>query len=228
MKNDKTYIHSGFKNKYLESKEEYLNQFLATAKPDTLESETVKNAAERAWKNRDFEIEMYWKRATYFWTFIAATLVGYTALITSKVPIAFYQLELILICLGLFLSVIWYLVNRSSKFWQENWEYHIDMLEDFYTGPLYKTVKTNSKHSVSKLNLLVSVFMIFVWIGLGIHYCDEHFIFHKPENFEASKDIDKYSICIIAFTTILLFIALYKRTRQNDNENVGFTYRDRF
>ncbi len=34
-------------------------------------------ALERAWKNRDFEIDKYWSRATYFWTFIASAFVGY-------------------------------------------------------------------------------------------------------------------------------------------------------
>lgn len=26
---------------------------------------------------RKFEIELYWKRATYFWTFIGATMAGF-------------------------------------------------------------------------------------------------------------------------------------------------------
>jgi len=29
---------------------------------------------------RKFEIDLYWKRATYFWTFIAATFAGYFAI----------------------------------------------------------------------------------------------------------------------------------------------------
>jgi len=32
---------------------------------------------------RQFEIELYWKRATYFWTIIAATFAGYFTLATS-------------------------------------------------------------------------------------------------------------------------------------------------
>lgn len=33
---------------------------------------------------RKFEIEMYWKRATYFWTIIAVTFTGFFALSASN------------------------------------------------------------------------------------------------------------------------------------------------
>ena len=36
-------------------------------------------ALEHALDIRKFEIELYWKRATYFWTFIGATLAGFVA-----------------------------------------------------------------------------------------------------------------------------------------------------
>ena len=32
---------------------------------------------------RDFEIEMYWKRAQYFWSFLAVIYAGYFLLITE-------------------------------------------------------------------------------------------------------------------------------------------------
>ena len=34
---------------------------------------------------RKFEIDLYWKRAAYFWAFIAATFAGYFALLGSNV-----------------------------------------------------------------------------------------------------------------------------------------------
>lgn len=43
----------------------------------------VEGALERAWLNRDFEISHYWKRAAYFWTFIAVDFAGYFALLNS-------------------------------------------------------------------------------------------------------------------------------------------------
>ena len=97
-------------------------------------------ALERAWQNRDFEIDKYWSRAAYFWAFIASAFAGYISTANSDNLKKFPELPFIIICLGLVFSVAWLLVNIGSKKWQENWEKHIDMLEDEVTGPLYKTV----------------------------------------------------------------------------------------
>jgi hypothetical protein len=35
---------------------------------------------------RKFEIELYWKRATYFWTFIGATFAAYGAVQVASGP----------------------------------------------------------------------------------------------------------------------------------------------
>lgn len=128
---------------------------------------------------RKFEIELYWKRATYFWTFIGATLAGFLAVQGFDTPTR-QNLSVILSCLGFVFSFSWVLVNRGSKFWQENWEKHVDMLEDEVTGPLYKTVLSRntstkksdifshiltgaSEFSVSKINSIVSVYMFILW-----------------------------------------------------------------
>ena len=86
---------------------------------------------------RKFEIELYWKRATYFWTFIGATMAGFLAIQASNSENK-QDLSVILSCLGVVFSFGWVCVNRGSKFWQENWEKHVDVLEDKVTGPLYK------------------------------------------------------------------------------------------
>ncbi len=126
---------------------------------------------------RKFEIELYWKRATYFWAFIAATFVGYTTVLGSKEK---EFLEFILSSLGFILSLAWVLANRGSKQWQENWEHHVDHLEDEFIGPLYKTTLPRrlpttfigwvdfllvgpSKHSVSKINQMISLYVLVVW-----------------------------------------------------------------
>ena len=137
-------------------------------------------ALEHALDIRKFEIELYWKRATYFWTFIGATLAGFLAIQNFDNPSVKQDLSVILSCLGLVFSFSWVLVNRGSKFWQENWEKHVDMLEDKITGPLYKTVLSRNKEtkqadlfshiltgpseiSVSKINQIVSVYMFVLW-----------------------------------------------------------------
>jgi hypothetical protein len=155
------------------SEQNYLRPFLEKDDEGKLK---VHAALERAWKNRDFEIDKYWSRATYFWTFIAATFGGYF-LILSRVntsndrqALSHYLQEVLFIIasLGLVFSYAWVLVNRGSKKWQENWEKHIDILEDFITGPLYKTVMEDKGFSVSKVNLLVSQFVFYVWLLLWV------------------------------------------------------------
>jgi hypothetical protein len=112
-----------------------------------------KAALERAWSNRDFEISLFWKRAAYFWVFIALSYTGlFKEFISNDIVI---KLTLSLICITL--SFIWILVQIGSKRWQENWESHIDMLEDKIEGPIYKFVtKTKYSFSVSKLSMCVS------------------------------------------------------------------------
>jgi hypothetical protein len=127
----------------------------------------IQEAYKRAWQNRDFEIDKFWTRSAYFWGFIAAIFAGYIAVITSKNGIQ-TNMDVYLIALGLLFSIAWLLVIKGSKCWQQNWEAHIDKLEDEITGPLYKTVYRKGKtfYSVSKVNELLAWIMIMVWAAL--------------------------------------------------------------
>jgi hypothetical protein len=137
----------------------------------------AERAFEIAWATRNFEIEMYWKRATYFWAFIASTFVGYFALISSESytkPDRFDHVEVyFLICIGFVLSLAWHFTNIGSKSWQRHWEAHVDLLEDAFTGPLYKTVYPQLTYSVSKINEIVSLVFVFIWLLLAIKYLIE-------------------------------------------------------
>ena len=138
---------------------------------------------------RKFEIELYWRRATYFWTFIGATLAGFLAIQASSAQNK-QDLAVILSCLGMVFSFAWVCVNRGSKFWQENWEKHVDVLEDKVTGPLYKVVMSRnastkwsekaihlvtgpSSISVSKVNQLISLFVFVLWVILLVYSLPE-------------------------------------------------------
>jgi lipopolysaccharide export LptBFGC system permease protein LptF len=61
------------------SLEEYFEYF-----PESRRAEALKTAHDI----RKFEIELYWKRATYFWTFIAAAFAGYFALQKEGDPVS--------------------------------------------------------------------------------------------------------------------------------------------
>src|SRR5438034_8243387 len=154
-------------------------------------NERAKAAFEKAWEIRKFEIEMYWKRATYFWTFIASTFVGYFALTASNNyrrsdPLHHAEVYFV-ICVGFILSFAWLLTNIGSKSWQRHWEVHVDLLEDRFTGPLYKTVYQKKTFSVSKINEIVSAVISAVWLMLGTKFLFDqklvHFSNAKPNWF---------------------------------------------
>jgi hypothetical protein len=144
-----------------------------TDKP-IVNKDILEKAYSKAWENRDFEINKLWTRAAYFWGFIVLTFGGYITLLTSAHPekAIDMHLDLYLLLLGLLFSITWYLVMLGSKTWQHNWEAHIDRLENYISGPIYKTVYYSGArfYSVSKLNEIIALVVIMVWGGLLIQY----------------------------------------------------------
>ena len=138
---------------------------------------------DRAHDIRKFEIDLYWKRATYFWTLIGATFVAFFVVQAADDLCAQKKqgLSIVVANLGLVFSVGWYLVNRGSKFWQVNWETQVDRLEQEEEQkeegePLYRyfvqrtdkdCAPINPKaYSVSRVNRRISSYVIVVWGGL--------------------------------------------------------------
>lgn len=109
--------------------------------------EKIKKALEIAWRTRDFEIKMYF---------------------CSSYLVLFF-----VILIGSLFSLAWVLTNLSSKFWQSNWEYHINFLESEISGDMYGTVlykKGRGFHpSISKINFCASCVILLVRIILLIH-----------------------------------------------------------
>jgi hypothetical protein len=128
----------------------------------------LKEALDRAWKCRDFEVEKFWQRTAFFWTLIAAIFVGYTSVKTESV------IDLYLILLGFLFSLAWLLVIKGNRAWQLNWEMHIDKLENDITGPLHKIIFYKRKtvfYSISAINEVLAVIVIIFWLGLLVYYC---------------------------------------------------------
>ena len=165
--------------KIIKGKQEYMEHFslMDQSMQSEYKKDKQKNALDYALDIRKFEIDLYWKRAAYFWAFIAASFAGYFAIITKtgdKEPFS----VLIICSLGFLFSYGWYFVNRGSKFWQENWERHVDYLENEVIGPLYKTVRDPGEcnlwnplneypFSVSKINQLLSLIVTIIWTILA-------------------------------------------------------------
>ncbi|EFG8403937.1 hypothetical protein BL808_001312 [Escherichia coli] len=177
---------------------------------------------EKAHEIRKFEIELYWKRTAYFWTLIAAIFAGYF-LLASRNPIEIINngnLFLIFIAsIGFIFSFGWFLVNKGSKFWQENWEFHIDKLENEITGPLYKTVlhrdasmSANNdildnllapkSFSVSKVNQFIAIYTMTAWVILMF-----------------LPSISLCNILFMAFFFFMVYYFMYKKSASDIKEN---------
>ncbi len=121
---------------------ELRNRYLRTLGLDSAETEKRRLALKRACERRDFEIEHYWKRATYFWAFQVAIFAAFGLLWGRPGAAAgdWSPITILLAALGILTAVTNALSVRGSGFWQQNWESHIDMLENEFEGSLYKTV----------------------------------------------------------------------------------------
>ena len=181
-------------------------------------------AFEKAHDIRKFEIELYWKRTTYFWAFIAASFAGYFAILTSK-SISFQEQYLFLIeSIGFVFSLGWFFVNRASKHWQLNWEKVIDSLEDDITGPLMKNHINNHnsfwsltlsyRFSVSRINQIISCFITLIWFLLMI-LTSVDIICNCQFSLKGRWLYPLNLIVVVIFTTILC-----RGGQHDDNENV--------
>ncbi len=203
-------------NRFNEVKKEYLDLLNANSiNYDEEKAKKMKEALKCALDIRKFEIELYWKRATYFWAFIGVIFFAYFSLYNIDSSINYkpmYALGISIV--GFIFSFCWYLVNRGSKFWQENWEMHVDFLEDEIMGSLYRVVKNPESYkwhklldgyssSVSKINQFLSLVITSVWIIL-IYVSIYQF---TVVNFEIKINLP----IILAFfmTFIILFIIIF-------------------
>lgn len=124
-----------------------------------------------ALENRKLELELTWKRATYFSIFIGAIAIAFTAILNAE-NFDNPFLNLLLPLLGYIFSFAWFLANKGSKFWQENWEAHSDILARQFLGNisnilLKETGKTGlfngASYSVSKTSIAVSFIITVTW-----------------------------------------------------------------
>src|SRR5262245_20757003 len=91
----------------IRTEEQYSSAFSSVR--DEHKSETLRVALDI----RKFEIDLYWKRASYFWALIAASFGGYFALSNAQRPT---DAGFVVACIGFVVSLAWYLVNRGSKY----------------------------------------------------------------------------------------------------------------
>ncbi len=163
-------------------------------------------ALDRAYELRTFEIEHYWKRATYFWAFQVAIFAAFGLFWRDACSATnpWSPVTVALSGLGVLTAFANYFSAKGSTFWQNNWELHIDMLEDEIEGRLYKSVwlpEGRRSFSVSKVNQKLSCFFIVFWVFVA-SYVTLNFLGWLP--LEILSNIPHWLQFLIIFGIVVL------------------------
>jgi len=94
---------------------------------------------EIALEQRNNEIKLFWQRSNYFLVLNSALAVGLFSSSVDK-----YNTPITLFGIGV--SVLWFLTNLGSKFWQEKWEIEVSKSEPIYSA--YKTMFNTDSESI--------------------------------------------------------------------------------
>ena len=134
------------------------------------EPELSKTRLSYAVQARQVEIDLFWRRALFFWGFIGAAFV---ALVVTwhQHPI----LSIAVSCFGVICSLCWTLANRGSKYWYEAWEAKVEREEKKCLGKLFSEIEpvqtqglwlSARRYSVSKLAIALSDFVFVLWFSM--------------------------------------------------------------
>ncbi|WGK58977.1 hypothetical protein [Pantoea sp. SS70] len=171
----------------------------------------IKEAYAKAHDIRKFEIELYWKRANYFWLFMTA-LSGLIGFSLNSENHYVQVLSPALSIVGFILGLAFFCANRGSKFWQENWEKNLDKLEYYISGDLYKiTAKINIlKPSVSKINSYIAKIICLLWIVI--------FIFTLSFIVSTLKSESDSFLLIITYTIFSIIVPAFVWSKIKDSK----------
>jgi len=125
-------------------------------------------ALDRAYELRTFEIGLVWARATYFFTGQAAIFAAF-ALLIKEDDVAAVFIAGALAILGSMTAWLGHLAAHGARFWQQNWEHHIDLLEDELEGRLHKSIVQNRgdlRFSVSRAQIALTRIQIIFWLTM--------------------------------------------------------------
>jgi len=141
------------------------------------EHDKIQKQFDTALATRNFEIELFWKRAVFFWGFIGAAFVGFATL-QEKHP----GYALIVANFGMICSFAWCLVNRGSKYWQVKWEKEVEKVQEPIVGKIFSNPK-EKRFSVSKLLIALSDYTFILWVGIVIYEMNRENMFQSVSTF---------------------------------------------
>ena len=181
-------------------------------KNDQLQLEFYKVAV----ATRNFEIELFWKRATFFWAFITSAFIGFAALKKDNPGYA-----LVIADFGLVCSFAWTLANRGSKYWYEAWEQKLSELEQRLGSQMFFKMEdkigtkvpwlSGHRFSVSKLAIGLSDFTCFIWGVIVIRETISDFEVIK--NFCNVVCNPRIDITVLSFAYMVYMFLCFKPTK---------------
>ena len=192
----------------MDDKKTFRNHYFQALGIGIDEEDKLEAARKLAHDIRQFEIELYWKRATYFWAFqlIAFTTLGLLFKDGNIGGLGKLPLGRLLIPapIGVITALAGYLTARGSKFWQKNWEAHVDLLEDETKKRLTHVIlcRNAPQFSVSRINQRLLAYLTFGWAAVLI-------VGAIPK---AAKYLDTHSSClgyIALFITLVFALGLF-------------------
>lgn len=177
------HLHQKAKGTNMISKK-FMDEYLKATKLSDADKK-IKEAYNSAHRIREFEIQLYWTRTTYIWAMQAA-LIGISLLFRTSgnttVVLDFPVLRistapslssliaiLLLSTLALIVAALWSLLLDGAKFWQNNWERHVDILGEKLNNNLYQVYpimggEAKPPYSVTKINSYIAKAFIVFWI----------------------------------------------------------------
>ncbi|MGR5944892.1 RipA family octameric membrane protein [Enterobacter sp. C4G1] len=157
--------------KLLDKRRTYFN----CLKLDSDDLKKISVAFEKAHDIRKFEISLYWQRSTFllgFMSVLAVTLAYCFSTYLDKDSSDNTKFILLLTAtsvslLGLIMSLIWKRIVKAGKYWQNNWEFHINILEPYVSGNLHKIhfykKSSHTRFSIHDTILSIVNRMAFLW-----------------------------------------------------------------
>ncbi|MGQ4527035.1 RipA family octameric membrane protein [Dermabacteraceae bacterium P13138] len=166
------------KNSTITDWEEYKKNALARKELTKGEKKLLKRILRTSLENRKLEIELSWQRGLYFLGLVAGTATAYITLLSAQGE-KHYLILTLLSALGTVFSFGWNLAARGGKYWQENWERQVNILEGALgqnthwgikdwqeTGDVPKVISLKEyPFSVSKINQFMGLVITFGWLG---------------------------------------------------------------
>ncbi len=182
----------------------------------------LKGASDRAYSLRSFEIDLYWRRSAYFWGFQVAIFAAIGFIFQSHKIGGPNFLSLALSGLGILTAAANRFSTLGSKFWQKNWEKHIDMLEDEFEGRLHKTVWLESGgvyYSISRVNEQLTTG--FIWFRMFVFALSSFTVFSDSDMYIQRTEKSFPVITAVKLAIIYCVVTLYNNLKRQLTELRG-------